>query len=128
MQPSLTISLIAGVLGGLSAVAYPCAAQAPPSLPSTQSQTAQSPAIGSQLPSMPSTTPAPTPSVTPTPNLGQGSRAEKLSPSVGRGLSGMSGGPPLNAPMGAQDRASGYMTPPVLGPLICDQDLNPACL
>jgi len=47
--------------------------------------------------------------------------------SAGRGLPGMSGGPPLKAPMGAQDPTADYMRPPVVGPLFCDPAVNIPC-
>ena len=47
--------------------------------------------------------------------------------SAGRGLPGMPGGPPLNAPVGAQDPSAGYMRPPTVGPLFCDPALNIQC-
>ena len=47
--------------------------------------------------------------------------------SAGRGLPGMQGGPPLNAPVGAQDPSSGYMRPPAVGPLFCDPAVNIQC-
>jgi len=47
--------------------------------------------------------------------------------SAGRGLPGMQGGPPLNAPMGAQDPSRNYMQPPTVGPLFCDPALNIQC-
>ena len=45
----------------------------------------------------------------------------------GRGLPGMPGGPPIKAPMGAQDPSTSYMRPPVIGPLFCDPSINIAC-
>jgi hypothetical protein len=46
---------------------------------------------------------------------------------AGRGLPGMPGGPPLQAPMGAQDPTADYMRPPVIGPLFCDPAVNIPC-
>ncbi|MDL1890531.1 hypothetical protein FBQ96_13305 [Nitrospirales bacterium NOB] len=46
---------------------------------------------------------------------------------IGKDLPGMSGGPPLTAPMGAQDPASRYMRPPVIPPLFCDPSINIPC-
>jgi len=46
---------------------------------------------------------------------------------VGRGLPGMTGGPPLAEPMGAQDPSSRYMRPPVIAPLFCDPSVNIPC-
>ncbi|ULA61812.1 MAG: hypothetical protein LZF60_380024 [Nitrospira sp.] len=59
-----------------------------------------------------------------------GARANSGPPpftSAGRGLPGMQGGPPLNAPMGAQDPSRSYMQPPTVGPLFCDPALNIQC-
>ncbi|HEY6083803.1 MAG TPA: hypothetical protein VIU63_00315 [Nitrospira sp.] len=47
--------------------------------------------------------------------------------SAGQGLPGMSGGPPLNLPMGAQDPSSSYMSPTTVGPLLCDPAVNISC-
>lgn len=46
---------------------------------------------------------------------------------AGRGLPGMPGGPPVNGPVGAQDRSAAYMRPPVIGPLLCDPAVDLAC-
>jgi hypothetical protein len=46
---------------------------------------------------------------------------------AGRGLPGMTGGPPLNGPMGAQDPTAGYMRPPTVGPLLCDPAVDMVC-
>jgi hypothetical protein len=46
---------------------------------------------------------------------------------VGRGLPGMSGGPPLGGPGGATDPSTDYMNPPVVGPLFCDPAMNIPC-
>ena len=46
---------------------------------------------------------------------------------AGRGLPGMAGGPPLNAPMGAQDPTASYMRPPAVGPLFCDPAVDMVC-
>lgn len=67
------------------------------------------PATTNQL--APSTAPGPTPAF-----LG-----------AGRGLPGMPGGPPLNSPPGARDPAAQYMSPPTVGPLICDPAVDVAC-
>jgi len=47
--------------------------------------------------------------------------------SAGRGLPGMPGGPPINAPMGARDPSATYMRPSVVGPLFCDPSINITC-
>ncbi len=46
---------------------------------------------------------------------------------IGKGLPGMTGGPPLTAPMGAQDPSSRYMRPTVIAPLFCDPSVNIPC-
>ena len=46
---------------------------------------------------------------------------------AGRGLPGMPGGPPLNSPSGARDPAAQYMSPPTVGPVICDPAVDIAC-
>lgn len=117
-------------------MASPCAAQAPPSAPSTlsptpstQTQQALNPATGSQLPVLPSTgATAPVQANPPTPLANQPQSSGKLSPSAGRGLPGMSGGATLNAPMGAGDPAASYMRPQTLGTMACDLLFDPACL
>jgi hypothetical protein len=40
--------------------------------------------------------------------------------SARRGMPGMSGGFPLNSPLGARDPAPGFMRPRTIGPLFCD--------
>ncbi|MGE0276191.1 MAG: hypothetical protein AB7R40_12300 [Nitrospiraceae bacterium] len=47
--------------------------------------------------------------------------------SAGRGLPGMTGGPPLGSIDGAFDRTGDYMTPTVVGPLFCDPAVNISC-
>jgi hypothetical protein len=46
---------------------------------------------------------------------------------VGRGLPGMPGGPPLGGEGGATDSSTDYMNPPVVGPLFCDPAMNIPC-
>ena len=46
---------------------------------------------------------------------------------VGQGLPGMPGGPPLGGAGGALDPSTDYMTPPVVGPLFCDPAMNISC-
>jgi hypothetical protein len=46
---------------------------------------------------------------------------------VGQGLPGMPGGPPLGRAGGAADPTTDYMTPPVVGPLFCDPAMNIPC-
>jgi hypothetical protein len=46
---------------------------------------------------------------------------------VGRGLPGMPGGPPLGGEGGATDPSTDYMNPQVVGPLFCDPAMNIPC-
>lgn len=46
---------------------------------------------------------------------------------IGAGLPGMTGGPALTQPPGAQDPSSRYMRPPVIPPLFCDPAINIPC-
>ncbi len=46
---------------------------------------------------------------------------------VGAGLPGMTGGPPLTSGLGALDPASGYRPPSVIEPLFCDPSVNIPC-
>ena len=113
--------VVAIVIGGLSALSIPCAAQTLPAAPTSQNQTPQSVQAGTASAAGAGTTPAITPAstaaVTPRPSGG--------SVTVGRGLPGMSSGPPLNAPMGAQPPS--FNTPPVVGPLLCDPVVDGQC-
>lgn len=132
MKPSVVMGFSLGAFAGLSVMILPCAAQTVSVAPSTQSPTPQSGQAGLQ-PSLPSAgvpaaaasgqTSALTPSMSPTTVPGP----QKSFASAGRGLPGMPGGPPINAPMGAQDPSGRYMRPPVIGPLFCDPSLNIAC-
>ncbi|WP_447974368.1 hypothetical protein [Nitrospira sp. Kam-Ns4a] len=140
MTQRLVIVLVAGALGGVGAVALPAAAQVTPSAVGAQGQVAQTPAVGSQLPALPGGGVGPMPGQAPGAVQVQGtaqvpgvtqlqaSSSGRLSPSAGHGLPGMSGGPPVNAPMGAGDPSARYMSPLVIGPLACDLVADPACL
>lgn len=46
---------------------------------------------------------------------------------IGQGLSGMTSGPTLTAPMGSQDPSARYMRPTVIPPLFCDPAINIPC-
>ncbi len=46
---------------------------------------------------------------------------------IGAGLPGMTGGPALTSPLGAQDPASRYMRPSVPASLFCDPSVNIPC-
>lgn len=54
-------------------------------------------------------------------------RRSNIFNNAGRGLPGMSGGPPVKSPMGAQDPTADYMTPRGVGPLFCDPAVNVPC-
>jgi len=136
MSLRLATAIFLGVLAGVSGAAVPSWAQAQSA---TQSPTQNSeggpppPVIpGSGVPGTPSAgvTTAVTPSGTlqqPGVLQGPGLTTFYGPPPVGRGFPGMPGGPPLNVPMGAQDPSGRYMTPPVLGPTVCDLATLSAC-
>lgn len=131
MKHQFAIALVAGALGGLSFLAIPCAAQTlgPPGAPNQAPQTPQvvpQPLLpGTEAPGTVSsgTTSAVAPATGPTPPAGPA----RSFGTAGRGLPGMTGGPPVTAPMGARDPSASYMSPPVIGPLFCDPSLNIAC-
>ena len=119
---------------GLLALAIPCGAQVspPPSQTQTPAQAAPSlqPALqpvvtgaGGITPSATSAQPAPAP----TAGAAGSSSDRKSFGTVGQGLPGLPGGPPLASPNGAQDPSSKYMRPPVIGPLFCDPALDIPC-
>lgn len=132
IKQSVVMAFSIGAFAGLSVMILPCAAQTVSVSPSAQSPTPQSGQAGLQ-PSLPNAgvpaaaasgqASALTPAVGPT--VGSGSKMSFGT--AGRGLPGMPGGPPINAPMGAQDPSGRYMRPPVIGPLFCDPSLNIAC-
>ncbi|CAI4031980.1 hypothetical protein DNFV4_02403 [Nitrospira tepida] len=114
---------------GLLAFAFPCGAQVSPApsptpAPSTPSlQPALQPVVTGAGGITPSAQPAPAPTVGTT-----GSSSDRKSfGTVGQGLPGMPGGPPLTSPNGAQDPSSKYMRPLVIGPLFCDPALDIPC-
>jgi hypothetical protein len=132
MKRLVAITIVIGVLGGLSAIVVPCVAQTL-SAPANPLNPAgpQNPGIPPSVPSIgvsATASPATTSGITQAPTVG--SAAPGPTTSAGRGLPGMPGGPPLNAPMGAgaRDATSTYMRPIVIGPLECDLSLDPACL
>src|SRR5262245_15977717 len=122
------------VLLSVALVRSPGFAQTPPVQPQTPTATVQSPVTISPLQS--ASTPirgVPANILTPSttnqlePNAAPQARGGPTFGSAGRGLPGMTGGPPLNRPMGAQDPSPGYLTPPSVGPLFCDPDVNVPC-
>lgn len=125
------VLLIAVAAGSYSLQGLWASAQVGPSLPQSTSPGA---AISPIQPLSAPTSGLPanilTPSTTPQLAPGSAGRATGSPPpftSAGRGLPGMQGGPPLNAPMGAQDPSRSYMQPPIVGPLFCDPALNIQC-
>jgi len=132
MKHRLAITLAAGVVGVLPVMAVPSLAQTV-SAPTAPIQSLQIQQPGA-LPALPGTggaaaatsvvtlplASAPTPTLPPATGIAPGT--------VGRGLPGMRGGPPLNGPSGAQDPSASYMRPPVIGPLECDLLVDPECL
>jgi hypothetical protein len=132
MNSAFVMVLAVGVLGELSVLTLPCAAQTLSVSPSASTQTPQSQQAGPQPP-LPSTGGAVAASSGVTVPLALAPSSTLPAPTrmapgtVGRGLPGMPGGPPLNATMGAQDPSAGYMRPPLIGPLFCDPSLNIAC-
>ncbi len=132
MKPPVQIAFSLGVLAGLSVMILPCAAQTVSVSPSAQSQTPQSGQAGLQ-PSLPiagvpgAAASGQAPTLTPIVSPAVGSGSQMSFGTAGRGLPGMPGGSPINAPMGAQDPSARYMRPPVIGPLFCDPSLNIAC-
>ena len=132
MKYQLAIALVAGALGGLISLTIPCAAQTLSVPSSSPDQAPQNPQSGPQ-PSLPSagvpgtvssgTTSGLTPAASSIPSSSPGMSFG----TVGRGLPGMVGGPPVAAPMGARDPSASYISPPVIGPLFCDPSLNIAC-
>jgi hypothetical protein len=116
----------------VGALVNPCGAQTPSPAPPVQNQAVQPPQ---------GTLPAATPSAgvsgqvnvgptsVPTPGVGSTTSSSfgKRFGSVGQGLPGMPGGPPINGSMGSQDPSSRYMRPPVIPPLLCDPAVNIPC-
>ena len=132
MRSHVAIAIVAGTLAGLSTMPLPCVAQSTGALPSLPFQVPQSPPAALEPPAPSAETPAPiSPSapVTPLPTPGStlSSSSGKSFGSVGRGLPGMLGGPPLNAAPGVQGPSSQYMRPQVIGPLFCDPAINLPC-
>ncbi|MEW6544390.1 MAG: hypothetical protein AB1411_12375 [Nitrospirota bacterium] len=128
MTHRMTVVFMLGLVGTLGVAVAPSWAQNLPAPSSPQSQLAQSPAEGSQLPALPGTTTVPTTQPSTAPGLNQTPSSGRPAPSAGRGLPGMPGGSSLNAPMGAGDPAARFSRPPVIGPVTCDLVLDPACL
>lgn len=116
------------LFGGWSTLS---AQNVPGELPVQQPQ--QVPAVVSPVPSMgaPQTSGLPAKMITPAttnrlaPNIQ--SRSSIRFTTVGRGLPGIQGGPPLNSPLGARDPSARFMRPPAVGPLFCDPAIDIFC-
>jgi hypothetical protein len=111
-------------------LANPCGAQTPPPAPTpppVQNQPVQplqvTPSAGVSGQANVGPTSVPTPGVGSTTSSSAGKRFG----SVGQGLPGMPGGPPITGSMGSQDPSSRYMSPPVIPPLLCDPAVNIPC-
>lgn len=133
MERPLTIAMVmvVGAFGGLIALTGSCLAQTITIQDGTQNQSPQNPQASQVQPPLPRLgvpgsiiTPPTTPGLKSVPLTSSSGRSPAM---AGRGLPGMSGGPPLKAPMGAQDVSASYMRPPVIGPLFCDPSMNIPC-
>lgn len=131
MEYPLAIAIVVGTFAGLMAWDDPCQAQTITVQDGTHNQVPQNPQAGQVQPPLPTLgvpgsiiTPPTTPGLKGRPVI---SRARILMGIAGRGLPGMSGGPPIKSPMGAQDSSASYMRPPVIGPLFCDPSINITC-
>lgn len=131
MKHPFAMTLVLATCCGLVAWVNFCAAQTI-SIPSaTTNQPAQNPQAGQVQPPQ-QILGVPANVLTPQTTSGLSSISPLPSPglslgSVGRGLPGMPGGPPINTPVGARDPSSTYMRPPVVGPLFCDPSINITC-
>jgi hypothetical protein len=134
MERHLAIVLVVGAFGGLIALTNSCFAQTVILQDPMQNQSPQSPQnpqANQVQPLVPRLgvpgsiiTPLTTPGLKSIPLTSGAGRPSSI---AGRGLPGMPGGPPLKAPMGAQDSSASYMRPPVIGPLFCDPSINIPC-
>lgn len=127
----LAIALTVGACGGLLAWTGPCEAQTITVPDGIQNQSPQNPQAGQLQRFVPTLgvsgsiiTPETASKLTKSPSISSPGTSLGI---VGRRLPGMAGGPPLNAPMGAQDPSARYMRPPVIGPLFCDPSIDIVC-
>jgi hypothetical protein len=133
---AMSVLFVLVTLAGVGALVFPCDAQAPPATPTPppiQNQPNQPPQAGA-LPGLSNatvpgqasagSTPVPAPGIVGTTTS---SSAGKAFGSVGQGLPGMPGGPPVNGPMGSQDPSSKYNIPPMIPPGLCDPAVNIPC-
>jgi hypothetical protein len=120
------------VLAEVGTLVFPCGAQAPPAAPtppSIQNQPNQLPQAGA-LPGIQNATVPGQPTAVPAPGIvgtTTSSSAGKAFGSVGQGLPGMPGGPPVNGPPGSQDPSSQYNIPPLIPAVLCDPAVNIPC-
>lgn len=131
LKHQFAIALAVGAFSGCFAWASPCAAQTVMAPGGTPNQLPQNPQAGQLQLSLPTGGVADT-EITPQTTGGFTgnrliSRPGMSLGSAGRGLPGMPGGPPLKAPVGAEDPSASYMRAPVIGPLFCDPSINIAC-
>lgn len=132
---ALSVLFVLAALAGVGAIVFPCGAQtqtAPPATatpPPIQNQPNQLPQAGA-LPSIQNATANAGPAPVPAPGIvgtTTSSSAGKTFGSVGRGLPGMPGGPPVNGPSGSQDPSSQYNIPPMIPAVLCDPAVNIPC-
>jgi hypothetical protein len=129
---ALAFLFVLVALAGLGALVFPCGAQAPPATPTppaVQNQPNQLPQARA-LPSIQNATVPGPANAAPAPGIvgtTTSSSAGKTFGSVGGGLPGMPGGPPLNGSPGSQDPASQYNIPPMIPPVLCDPAVNIPC-
>jgi hypothetical protein len=130
MEYPLAIAIVVGTFAGLMAWDDPCPAQTITVQDGTQNQVPQNPQARQVQPPLP-TLGVPGSIISPptTPGLGGIVISRPRIPGgiAGGGLPGMSGGPPLKGPLGAQDPSASYMRPRVIGPLFCDPSINIPC-
>lgn len=131
MEYPLPIAIAVGTFAGLIAWNDPCPAQTITVQDGTQNQVPQNPQAGQVQPPLPTLgvpgsiiTPPAAPGPRGSPVI---SRARIAMGIAGRALPGMSGGPALKSPLGAQDPSASYMRPPVIGPLFCDPSIDITC-
>jgi hypothetical protein len=136
---ALSVLFVLVALAGVGAFVFPCGAQSPsspsfvPTPPPVQNLPNQPPQAGA-LPGLSNATVPGQANAGPTPVPAPGivgtatsSSAGKAFGSVGGGLPGMPGGPPVNRPMGSQDPSSQYNIPPMIPPVLCDPAVNIPC-
>jgi hypothetical protein len=131
MEHPLAIAIVVGAFAGLIGWDDSCPAQTITAQDGTQNQVPRNPQASQVQPPLP-TLGVPGSVITPPTTPGLKGISIISSPRIplgiaGRGLPGMSGGPSLKSPLGAQDPSVSYMRPPVIGPLFCDPSINITC-